>query len=78
MLWEPPDYRQNMENNMEGNCVFCRIIAGEIPSVKIMENDEFLAVLDAFPASKGHALVLPKNHVANIFEIDSKQAGRLF
>lgn len=44
------------------DCVFCKIVAGEIPSVKIWENDDFVALLDAFPACKGQTLVLPKRH----------------
>ncbi|MCX6824240.1 MAG: HIT domain-containing protein [candidate division SR1 bacterium] len=44
------------------DCVFCKIVAGEIPSVKIRENDQFIALLDAFPACKGQTLVLPKRH----------------
>ena len=44
------------------DCLFCKIIAGEIPSVKIWENDQFVALLDAFPACKGQTLVLPKHH----------------
>lgn len=60
------------------DCIFCKIIAGEIPSATIYENDEFKVILDRFPSGEGHALILPKNHVANIFEIDPEQAGRLF
>lgn len=60
------------------DCIFCKIIAGEIPSATIYENDEFKVILDRFPSHEGHALILPKNHVANIFEIDPEQAGRLF
>ncbi len=44
------------------DCLFCKIIAGEIPSVKIRENNEFVAILDAFPACKGQMLVIPKRH----------------
>lgn len=44
------------------DCIFCKIIAGEIPSVKIWENDHFIALLDAFPACKGQTLVIPKQH----------------
>lgn len=44
------------------DCIFCKIIAGEIPSVKIWENDQFIAILDAFPACKGQVLVIPKRH----------------
>ena len=52
------------------NCIFCKIIAGEIPSRTIFENEDFKVILDVNPASKGHALILPKNHCANIYEID--------
>ena len=60
------------------DCIFCKIIAGDIPSATIYENDEFKVILDRFPSGEGHALILPKNHVANIFEIDPEPAGRLF
>ena len=60
------------------DCIFCKIIAGDIPSATIYENDEFKVILDRFPSGEGHALILHKNHVANIFEIDPEQAGRLF
>ena len=50
------------------DCIFCKIVAGEIPSVKIWEDDQFVALLDAFPACKGQTLVLPKRHYdADIF-----------
>ena len=58
------------------NCIFCKIIAGEIPSNTIYEDDEFKVVLDVSPASKGHALILPKNHVADIFTIDEDVAAK--
>ena len=60
------------------DCIFCKIIAGEIPSETVYCNDEFVAILDAFPANKGHVLVLPKNHVKDAFEIDGGQAARAF
>ena len=60
------------------NCIFCKIIAGDIPSATIYENDEFKVILDRFPASEGHVLVMPKEHCANLFEIDEEKAGRLF
>lgn len=58
------------------NCIFCKIIAGEIPSNTIYEDEEFKVVLDVSPASKGHALILPKNHYADLFEIDEEVAAR--
>lgn len=54
------------------NCIFCKIIAGEIPSKTIYEDDEFKVILDVNPASKGHALILPKEHAANIYEISEE------
>jgi len=57
---------------MEESCIFCKIIKGEIPSYTVYEDDSFKVVLDRFPASKGHMLVLPKKHIENIFELDEK------
>ncbi len=54
------------------NCIFCKIIAGEIPSRTIYEDEDFKVILDANPASKGHALILPKEHCANIYEISEE------
>ena len=51
------------------NCIFCKIASGEIPSNTIYEDDNFRVILDNGPATKGHALVLPKKHYANLFEI---------
>lgn len=50
--------------------IFTKIIAGEIPSHKIAENEQFIAILDAFPLVKGHVLVIPKKEVDKIFELD--------
>lgn len=60
------------------NCIFCKIINGEIPGATIFENDEFKVILDRFPANKGHVLVLPKTHYENIFDIDPELGGKLF
>lgn len=51
------------------DCIFCRIIAGEIPSHKVYEDDATLAFLDINPASHGHALVIPKEHAADLFSL---------
>ncbi|MCB0696695.1 MAG: HIT family protein [Chitinophagaceae bacterium] len=50
--------------------IFSKIIAGEIPSYKIAENDHFYAFLDVFPLVKGHVLVVPKNETDKIFDVD--------
>lgn len=60
------------------DCVFCKIIKGEIPSATIYENDEFKVILDRFPSSLGHVLVLPKEHIENIFEMPEEKAGKIF
>jgi histidine triad (HIT) family protein len=51
------------------NCIFCKIIKGEIPSYKVYENEKVIVILDINPANKGHLLVIPKNHYENIFDI---------
>ena len=50
--------------------IFTKIINGEIPSYKIAENDQYIAILDAFPLVKGHVLVIPKQEVDKIFDLD--------
>jgi diadenosine tetraphosphate (Ap4A) HIT family hydrolase len=54
------------------DCIFCKIINNEIPARKIYEDDFVLAFLDINPAAAGHALVIPKKHFDDIFEIDSE------
>ena len=58
------------------DCIFCKIIAGEIPSYTIYEDEEFKVFLDINPASKGHALIVPKVHYANIYDIDEEVVAR--
>ncbi len=60
------------------SCIFCKIANGEIPSATVYEDNEFRAILDLGPASKGHALILPKNHFKDICEADEATAGKLF
>lgn len=61
----------------DDNCIFCKLASGEIPSNSIYEDDMFRVILDAAPASKGHALIIPKEHYANIYEIDTEVAGEV-
>ena len=51
-------------------CVFCKIIAGELPAYKVYEDEKTLAFLDIRPVNAGHTLVIPKKHSTNIFDID--------
>lgn len=53
-------------------CIFCKIINGDIPSKKVYEDKDVLAILDISQATKGHTLVIPKKHYENILDIDSK------
>ena len=59
------------------NCIFCKILNGDIPSNTIYEDDDFQVILDAGPASRGHALILPKEHYANLFELDDEVAAKV-
>lgn len=54
------------------NCIFCKIVNGEIPCSKVYEDENVLAFLDIQPKSAGHTLVIPKKHSENIFNIDEK------
>ncbi len=51
------------------DCIFCKIVAGEIPATKVHETEDTLAFLDVKPVSPGHTLVIPKKHYENIFDI---------
>ena len=59
------------------NCIFCRIIRGEIPSVKVYEDDDMLIIKDVNPQAEIHLLLLPKEHYANIVEMSDAQARTL-
>jgi histidine triad (HIT) family protein len=63
---------------MDTNCIFCKIAQGEIPSSTIYEDDLFRVILDLSPATRGHALILPKKHMADIFELDETTAEKAF
>lgn len=54
------------------NCIFCKIAGGEIPSITLYEDGDVKVIFDAGPATKGHALVIPKTHAADVFEISDE------
>ena len=58
------------------NCIFCKLANGEIPTSTLYEDEDFRVILDASPAAKGHALILPKEHYANLYELDDELAGK--
>ena len=58
-------------------CIFCKIVSGEIPAVKVLDEELVVAFMDINPSSKGHMLVVPKNHAENIFEIPESDLATL-
>src|SRR5699024_6064068 len=63
---------------VHADCVFCKIINGEIPSSKVYEDENVLAFLDLSQVTKGHTLVIPKNHEENIYELSEESAKAVF
>ena len=59
------------------NCVFCMIVAGDIPSMRVYEDEDCIATLDIGPANPGHTLIIPKKHVKDLTELDEALAGKL-
>lgn len=60
----------------DDNCIFCKIANGEIPSSTIYEDEDFRVILDLGPASRGHALILPKNHYQDVCALDDSVAAK--
>ena len=63
---------------MKDDCIFCKLANGVFPTNMIYEDDDFAVILDADPVSKGHALILPKEDAANIYELSDETAAKLF
>ncbi len=63
---------------MDKDCIFCRLANGEIPTNAIYEDDAFKVILDMSPATKGHALILPKCHAADLYGLSEETAGKVF
>jgi len=61
----------------EENCIFCKIIRGEIPSSVIFEDEKSIAFMDAFPITEGHCLLIPKKHYVNMFDVDPDVVAHL-
>lgn len=62
----------------DSNCIFCKIVDGIIPSSKVYEDNDVLAFLDLSQVTKGHTLVIPKNHVENVFSMSEETASMYF
>lgn len=61
----------------KNDCIFCKLAAGELPSSTVYEDKEFRAIMDISPASKGHVIIIPKDHADNIFEIEDELASKI-
>ena len=59
------------------DCIFCKLANGEIPTATLYEDDEFRVILDQGPATKGHALILPKQHFADVCALDGDIAAKV-
>lgn len=60
------------------NCIFCKILAGDIPSAVVYEDEEFKIILDVGPAAKGHMLILPKEHYSDILTMPEELVAKAF
>ena len=61
-----------------GDCIFCKIAKGSIPSKTVYEDSHFRVFMDVNPATDGHCLIIPKEHFDNIYDLDAETAGKLF
>ena len=59
------------------SCIFCKIVAGEIPSRKLYEDENYIVILDLGPAARGHALVIPKEHYKDLYELPEEKCGEV-
>ncbi|MBI4980081.1 HIT domain-containing protein [Candidatus Woesearchaeota archaeon] len=69
---------EELKEFQKQQCIFCQLISGKIPSKKVYDDEKCIAVLDIAPASKGHLLIMPKEHYAIMPQIPDKEIGHLF
>ncbi len=76
---EKNKFKEQIKNNKmtNSNCIFCKIIKGEIPSVKIWEDEKHFAFLDMNPINSGHTLLIPKKHTEYLFELNDEEYTQL-
>ena len=60
------------------DCIFCKIVKGELPSTKVYGDSEFLAFMNIYPASKGHVLIIPKDHIAWMQDANDATVSKIF
>ncbi len=63
---------------MNHECIFCKIIKGEIPSFTVYEDETFKVILDRFPSALGHVLIIPKAHYKDMFELSQEVASKIY
>jgi histidine triad (HIT) family protein len=62
---------------MNGNCLFCKIAGGQLPAIVLYEDGRLMAIMDAFPATPGHILIIPKAHAENFYDLPEETAAAL-
>jgi len=63
---------------MKEDCLFCKIVKGEVPSLKLYEDEDVLVMMDAYPDEVGHTLVIPKKHYEDIYEVPDEILSKMF
>ncbi len=66
-----------MNKHTDDNCIFCKLANGQIPTNSIYEDDDFNVILDQEPAAKGHCIILPKTHAANLYELPDDYCSKI-
>lgn len=61
----------------QNDCIFCKIVGGEVPSATVYEDENFKAILDISPAAKGHVIIIPRNHAENIYELSNEDTQKV-
>lgn len=62
----------------DDNCIFCKLAGGDIPTLSVYEDEDFRVIFDGSPATLGHALILPKCHAANVFELEDELVAKAY
>ncbi|MDI3297958.1 MAG: HIT domain-containing protein [Bacillota bacterium] len=63
--------------DLAGDCIFCRIVAGQAPAFRLLESERAIALLDAYPAAPGHALVVSRRHARDLFELEEEELAEV-
>lgn len=66
-----------MAKHIVDDCIFCKLANGKLPTNSIYEDEDFNVIMDLSPASRGHAIIIPKNHAANLFELPEEDASKI-